>query len=155
MWRPSVSGAHWSRVAPSRRTDPPIAIGCQTPTSARASVDLPEATVFGAAETGIVALVADGAVALTVVGRGTGFFAIGFYTTIRGSNDCAGAWESTANPNAPTQWLEQAELLGAITEEPGRLTRTYLTPQHRAAGNQIIAWMREAGSFERMWNRLG
>ena len=41
--------------------------------------------------------------------------------------------------------LEQAEVLGAITEEPGRVTRTYLTAQHREAGDRIIGWMRDAG----------
>ena len=39
--RPSASGSHWSRVAPSRRTSP-RRVG-HTPTRARARVDLPEA----------------------------------------------------------------------------------------------------------------
>lgn len=54
--------------------------------------------------------------------------------------------------------LEQAGVLGAITEEPGRVTRTYLTPQHREAGTQIIAWMREAGmeaDFDPLGNVVG
>ena len=41
--------------------------------------------------------------------------------------------------------LERSEVLGAITEDPPRVTRTYLTPQHRHAGETIAAWMREAG----------
>ena len=54
--------------------------------------------------------------------------------------------------------LEQAEILGAITEEPGRVTRTYLTPQHRAAGDRIIGWMRDAGmdaGYDALGNVVG
>ena len=54
--------------------------------------------------------------------------------------------------------LRQAEILGAITEEPGRLTRTYLTPQHREAGERILGWMREAGMdarFDALGNVVG
>src|SRR5688500_20302190 len=54
--------------------------------------------------------------------------------------------------------LRQAQRLGAITEEPGRLTRTYLTPQHREAGEHIAAWMREAGMtahFDALGNVVG
>lgn len=41
--------------------------------------------------------------------------------------------------------LERAEVLGAISERPGMLARSYLTPQHRAAAEHIAGWMREAG----------
>jgi allantoate deiminase len=54
--------------------------------------------------------------------------------------------------------LRQAQLLGAITEEPGRLTRTYLTPQHREAGERIADWMRDAGMsahFDALGNVVG
>ena len=54
--------------------------------------------------------------------------------------------------------LEQAEILGTITQDPGRVTRTYLTPQHRAAGERILAWMREAGmeaAFDALGNVVG
>jgi allantoate deiminase/N-carbamoyl-L-amino-acid hydrolase len=54
--------------------------------------------------------------------------------------------------------LEQAELLASITEEPGRITRSYLTPQHRAAGERIAGWMREAGmeaEFDALGNVVG
>ena len=54
--------------------------------------------------------------------------------------------------------LEQAEILGAITEEPGRVTRTYLTPQHRAAGDRILGWMRDAGmdaGYDALGNVVG
>ena len=54
--------------------------------------------------------------------------------------------------------LRQAHVLGAITEEPGRLTRTYLTAQHREAGEHIAGWMREAGMtahFDALGNVVG
>ncbi|MFZ3320725.1 MAG: allantoate amidohydrolase [Usitatibacter sp.] len=54
--------------------------------------------------------------------------------------------------------LEQADRLAAFTEEDGRLTRTYLTPRHRDAGEQIAAWMREAGmlaGFDALGNVVG
>ncbi len=50
--------------------------------------------------------------------------------------------------------LERAETLGAITERPGMVARSYLTPQHREAGDHIRAWMREAG-MEADYDALG
>ncbi|HEX4113056.1 MAG TPA: allantoate amidohydrolase [Stellaceae bacterium] len=41
--------------------------------------------------------------------------------------------------------LAQADELGAITEEPGTVTRTFLTPQHRIAAERVMQWMRDAG----------
>jgi allantoate deiminase len=35
--------------------------------------------------------------------------------------------------------------LAAVTDEPGRLTRLYLTPEHRRAADLVAAWMRAAG----------
>ncbi len=35
--------------------------------------------------------------------------------------------------------------LAAISETPGRLTRIFLTREHRAAAERILGWMREAG----------
>jgi allantoate deiminase len=35
--------------------------------------------------------------------------------------------------------------LGAISAEPDRLVRLFLTPEHRRAADRIAAWMREAG----------
>lgn len=37
------------------------------------------------------------------------------------------------------------EELGAISAEPGRLVRLYLTPEHRRAADLVARWMREAG----------
>ena len=54
--------------------------------------------------------------------------------------------------------LERAEVLAAITERPGMLARSYLTPQHRQAGERIRGWMREAGmqaDFDALGNVVG
>ena len=54
--------------------------------------------------------------------------------------------------------MARAETLGAITERPGMLARSYLTPEHRRAGEQIRAWMREAGmhaDFDALGNVVG
>jgi hydantoinase/carbamoylase family amidase len=54
--------------------------------------------------------------------------------------------------------LARHEALAALTEDEGRLTRTYLTPRHREAGELIAAWMREAGmqaGFDAMGNVVG
>jgi allantoate deiminase len=51
--------------------------------------------------------------------------------------------------------LDQSETLGAMTEVPGEVTRTFLTPMAKRAGDQLIAWMREAGCDEAGWDTLG
>jgi allantoate deiminase len=54
--------------------------------------------------------------------------------------------------------LRRADELAAISEEPGRLTRTFLTAQHRLAGEKVIAWMRAAGmtaDFDAIGNVVG
>jgi allantoate deiminase len=50
--------------------------------------------------------------------------------------------------------LARAELLAAITADAPRLTRAYLTPEHRRAGDLIAGWMREAGMSVK-WDALG
>ncbi len=41
--------------------------------------------------------------------------------------------------------MQRVELLAAHTEQPGMLTRTYMSTAHQDAAGQIAAWMREAG----------
>ena len=41
--------------------------------------------------------------------------------------------------------LERCESLAQHSELPGGLTRVFLSPQARAASDQVLAWMREAG----------
>jgi len=50
--------------------------------------------------------------------------------------------------------LARAEQLAAITQDAPRLTRAYLTPEHRQAGELIASWMREAGMSVH-WDALG
>lgn len=46
--------------------------------------------------------------------------------------------------------LARCDALAAHTEEPGRLTRTFLTPAHRAAVEMVRGWMEAAGMTTRM-----
>src|SRR5690606_21406993 len=41
--------------------------------------------------------------------------------------------------------LARLDALAAFTDEPGRLTRLYLSPAHRAAADRVVGWMAEAG----------
>jgi allantoate deiminase len=41
--------------------------------------------------------------------------------------------------------MARLNALAEFTETPGRLTRLYLTPEHKAAALQVRAWMEEAG----------
>ena len=41
--------------------------------------------------------------------------------------------------------MRRADLLAACSESPDQLTRTYLSPQHAAANDLVLGWMREAG----------
>lgn len=45
--------------------------------------------------------------------------------------------------------MERLDRLGAISEEPGRLTRTFLSPAQRAASDLVLGSMREAGMTAR------
>ncbi|MCC6984331.1 MAG: allantoate amidohydrolase [Bauldia sp.] len=40
---------------------------------------------------------------------------------------------------------DRLSALARFTDEPGRLTRLYLGPAHRAAADEVVRWMREAG----------
>ena len=54
--------------------------------------------------------------------------------------------------------LRQADELACFTEDAPRLTRRYLTPQHRQAGNHLLGLMREAGmdaGFDALGNVVG
>lgn len=48
--------------------------------------------------------------------------------------------------------MDQLDELSQHTESVGGLTRTYLTPQHKAAGRQLVQWMNEAGMQTRTDN---
>ena len=54
--------------------------------------------------------------------------------------------------------LAQADRLAEFTEDPPRLTRTYLSPEHRAAGDYIASLMRAAGmqcNYDALGNMVG
>jgi hydantoinase/carbamoylase family amidase len=51
---------------------------------------------------------------------------------------------ATEDPCGPRLML-QADELAQFSEDPPRVTRVFLSPQHRAAGEKIASWMREAG----------
>lgn len=54
--------------------------------------------------------------------------------------------------------LSQADELARFTEDPPRVTRVFLSPEHRAAGEKILGWMHEAGmsaSFDALGNVVG
>ena len=54
--------------------------------------------------------------------------------------------------------LAQADALAAFTEAPPGITRAYLTPQHRRAGDLLLALMREAGmraDYDALGNVVG
>ena len=64
-----------------------------------------------------------------------------------------------ARPGGPSSPLARAlgerseamiDALASITAEPGRLTRLYLTPQHKRAAHLVGDWMRRAGMAVRM-----
>lgn len=67
--------------------------------------------------------------------------------------------ESVLPPTAfAPRILRRAEELAAFSEESPALTRLYLTQEHRAAGERVIGWMREAGlaaSFDAIGNVVG
>ena len=46
--------------------------------------------------------------------------------------------------------MERLEAFAAFSEDPGALTRLFLSPQHRAAADRLLAWMREAGMDARL-----
>ena len=46
--------------------------------------------------------------------------------------------------DATHKLMERLDAFSSFTDEPGRLTRLYLTPAHRAACAQLVAWMRAA-----------
>jgi allantoate deiminase len=57
-----------------------------------------------------------------------------------------------------TELMRQADVLGGFTEDPPRVTRTYLSPQHKQAGEFLIGLMRDAGmtaDFDALGNIVG
>src|SRR5580698_4780735 len=55
------------------------------------------------------------------------------------------AQPGTGNAALGAEIVRRINALGAISETPGQLTRIFLTPEHRAAADLLLQWMREAG----------
>ena len=63
-----------------------------------------------------------------------------------------------SGPVSGTEILRQADVLAQFTEDAPRLTRVYLSPQHKQAGEFLIGLMREAGmtaGFDALGNIVG
>src|SRR5262249_12172473 len=74
--------------------------------------------------------------------------------------DCTGSPEPSEGQAMKfgTELMRQADALGLFTEDPPRVTRTYLSPQHRQAGEYLIGPLRGAGltaGFDALGNIVG
>jgi allantoate deiminase len=64
----------------------------------------------------------------------------------------------TTTPLTGRTLMQRLDALAKHTEVPGEVTRTYLTPALKSAGEQLITWMTEAGldaHFDAMGNVIG
>jgi allantoate deiminase len=52
---------------------------------------------------------------------------------------------ATEQPSLGREIASRIGALGAISETPENLTRIFLSPEHRAAADLLLSWMREAG----------
>ena len=50
--------------------------------------------------------------------------------------------------------MRRLDALAKFSDDPACLTRLYLTPSHKAAAQQVAAWMEEAGMATRLAERL-
>ena len=57
----------------------------------------------------------------------------------------AGLQNPSLNPSLGDEIVGRINRLGAISETPEHLAREFLSKEHRAAADLILAWMREAG----------
>jgi allantoate deiminase len=55
------------------------------------------------------------------------------------------AQAATGSTTLGEEIVDRIAALAAISETPDRLTRIFLTPEHRAAADLLLQWMREAG----------
>ena len=58
--------------------------------------------------------------------------------------------KSTSEPLLGRALMQRLDTLAAISDEPGALTRLYLSPAHESAVKLVGNWMREAGMSVRM-----
>ncbi len=52
-----------------------------------------------------------------------------------------------SRPNLPatTRMMERLDALALVTDEPGKITRLYLSDAHKRAMDVVQGWFREAG----------
>ena len=55
------------------------------------------------------------------------------------------AASATSGTRLGTVVMARLDVLAGLTDEPGLLTRLFLSPAHAAAARQVGAWMEEAG----------
>lgn len=55
-----------------------------------------------------------------------------------------------SRPTFSERIMQRIEAVAACTDEPGRITRHYLSPAHRKAADLVATWMAEAGMPPRM-----
>src|SRR6266516_3346751 len=53
--------------------------------------------------------------------------------------------DASLDPSLGQEIVRRIDALSAISETPDHLTRVFLTPEHRAAADLLLSWMREAG----------
>ncbi len=53
--------------------------------------------------------------------------------------------DPSLDPSLGQEIVRRIDALSAISETPDHLTRVFLTPEHRAAADLLLSWMREAG----------
>src|SRR5713226_5700013 len=53
--------------------------------------------------------------------------------------------DPSLDPSLGQEIVRRIGALSAISETPDHLTRIFLTPEHRAAADLLLSWMREAG----------
>ncbi len=53
--------------------------------------------------------------------------------------------DPSLDPSLGQEIVRRIDALSAISETPDHLTRIFLTPEHRAAADLLLSWMREAG----------
>src|SRR5882757_2518016 len=53
--------------------------------------------------------------------------------------------DPSLDPSLGHEIVRRIDALGAVSETPGQLTRIFLSPEHRAAADLLLSWMRDAG----------
>ncbi len=63
----------------------------------------------------------------------------------RAGQAVTGTWAGADETGLGARVMRRLDELARFSSEPGALTRLYLSPEHRAAADQVAQWMRDAG----------